>query len=91
MPFDRGRHFLAIPGPSVIPDEVLRAMHWPAINIYEGPLIDLTNQAGAAVSEAMSIVPGGDLVWSAPDDELVDAQITAFVHARLAQRIAGRH
>lgn len=42
MPRDTGRHFLSIPGPSVIPDEVLRAMHRPAVNIYEGPLIDLT-------------------------------------------------
>ena len=42
MPFDKGRHFLAIPGPSVIPDEVLRAMHRSAVNIYEGPLVDLT-------------------------------------------------
>ncbi len=42
MPFDRGRHFLAMPGPSVIPDAVLRAMHRPAVNIYTGPLIDLT-------------------------------------------------
>ena len=39
---DAGRHFLAIPGPSVIPDAVLRTMHRPAVNIYEGPLIEMT-------------------------------------------------
>ena len=37
-----GREFLAIPGPTTIPDEVLRAMHRPAVDIYAGPLIELT-------------------------------------------------
>ena len=38
----QGREYLAIPGPSVIPDAVLRAMHRPAPNIYEGELVSLT-------------------------------------------------
>jgi alanine-glyoxylate transaminase/serine-glyoxylate transaminase/serine-pyruvate transaminase len=37
-----GRSYLAIPGPSVMPEEVLRAMHRAAPNIYEGDLVDLT-------------------------------------------------
>ncbi|MEO0938610.1 MAG: aminotransferase class V-fold PLP-dependent enzyme [Pseudomonadota bacterium] len=37
-----GRAYLAIPGPSVMPDAVLRAMHQAAPNIYEGALIDTT-------------------------------------------------
>lgn len=37
-----GRRYLAIPGPSVMPDRVLAAMHRPAPNIYEGELIGLT-------------------------------------------------
>ena len=37
-----GREYLAIPGPSVIPDAVLSAMHRPAPNIYAGELIDMT-------------------------------------------------
>lgn len=37
-----GREYLAIPGPSVIPEAVLRAMHRPAPNIYAGQLIDMT-------------------------------------------------
>ncbi|MBD3662798.1 aminotransferase class V-fold PLP-dependent enzyme [Sulfitobacter sp. TSTF-M16] len=36
-----GRSYLAIPGPSVMPDEVLRAMHRAAPNIYSGALIDM--------------------------------------------------
>ena len=38
-----GREFLAIPGPTNIPDEVLRAMHRPAMDIYAGPLLALTD------------------------------------------------
>jgi len=38
----QGRHYLAIPGPSVMPDRVLNAMHRAAPNIYRGELIELT-------------------------------------------------
>ncbi|KAJ54150.1 septum site-determining protein [Actibacterium mucosum KCTC 23349] len=42
MSLRNGRSYLAIPGPSVTPDRVLRAMHQPAPNIYSGSLVDLT-------------------------------------------------
>jgi len=38
-----GREFLAIPGPTTVPDEVLNAMHRPAVDIYAGPLLALTD------------------------------------------------
>ncbi len=38
-----GREVLAIPGPTTMPDEVLRAMHRPAVDIYAGPLLALTD------------------------------------------------
>ncbi|MEM9351172.1 MAG: aminotransferase class V-fold PLP-dependent enzyme [Pseudomonadota bacterium] len=38
----QGRQMLAIPGPSVMPDRVLQAMHRPAPNIYAGQLVDMT-------------------------------------------------
>jgi alanine-glyoxylate transaminase/serine-glyoxylate transaminase/serine-pyruvate transaminase len=38
MSLAHGRSYLAIPGPSVMPDAVLRAMHRAAPNIYEGEL-----------------------------------------------------
>jgi len=38
-----GREFLAIPGPTTIPDEVLRAMHRPAVDMYAPSLIELTD------------------------------------------------
>ena len=37
-----GRGYLAIPGPSVMPDAVLQAMHRPSPNIYGGELLDIT-------------------------------------------------
>jgi len=36
-----GRQYLAIPGPSVMPDAVLQAMHRAAPNIYAGELVDM--------------------------------------------------
>jgi len=41
MSLSNGRPYLAIPGPSVMPDRVLAAMHRAAPNIYEGPLHDM--------------------------------------------------
>ncbi len=38
MTVRNGREFLSIPGPTTVPDEVLSAMHHPAIDIYSGPL-----------------------------------------------------
>jgi alanine-glyoxylate transaminase/serine-glyoxylate transaminase/serine-pyruvate transaminase len=38
-----GREFLMIPGPTTMPDEVLRAMHRPAVEIYSGSLVELTD------------------------------------------------
>ncbi|WP_426438830.1 pyridoxal-phosphate-dependent aminotransferase family protein [Bradyrhizobium genosp. P] len=37
-----GREFLAIPGPTTIPDRVLQAMHRPALDIYSSELVELT-------------------------------------------------
>jgi alanine-glyoxylate transaminase/serine-glyoxylate transaminase/serine-pyruvate transaminase len=38
-----GREFLAIPGPTTMPDEVLRAMHRPALDIYSDQMINMTD------------------------------------------------
>ncbi len=37
-----GREFLAIPGPTTMPDEVLAAMHRPAADIYSQDMVELT-------------------------------------------------
>ncbi len=41
MTLAAGRPYLAIPGPSVMPDAVLQAMHRAAPNIYEGDIITM--------------------------------------------------
>ncbi|WP_315740778.1 MULTISPECIES: pyridoxal-phosphate-dependent aminotransferase family protein [unclassified Bradyrhizobium] len=38
-----GREFLAIPGPTTMPDEVLQAMHRPALDIYSKQMVELTD------------------------------------------------
>ncbi len=43
MTIRNGREILAIPGPTTIPDEVLSAMHRPAIEIYGGELRRITD------------------------------------------------
>src|SRR3546814_9993216 len=42
MTLRNGREFLAIPGPTNVPDAVLNAMHRPAVEIYTGPLVETT-------------------------------------------------
>lgn len=37
-----GREFLAIPGPTTMPEEVLRAMHRPPLDIYSKEMVQLT-------------------------------------------------
>lgn len=37
-----GREFLSIPGPTTVPDRVLAAMHRPAVDIYDGELLNIT-------------------------------------------------
>ena len=41
MSLRHGRPYLAIPGPSVIPDRVLQAMHRPAPEIHGGAMVEL--------------------------------------------------
>jgi alanine-glyoxylate transaminase/serine-glyoxylate transaminase/serine-pyruvate transaminase len=46
-----GREFLAIPGPTTMPDEVLQAMHRPALDIYSDEMVNLTDSLMADLSE----------------------------------------
>lgn len=43
MTLSHGPQTLAIPGPSIVPERVLRAMHRASPNIYTGALIELTH------------------------------------------------
>jgi alanine-glyoxylate transaminase/serine-glyoxylate transaminase/serine-pyruvate transaminase len=46
-----GREFLAIPGPTTMPDEVLQAMHRPALDIYSTQMVELTESLLADLSK----------------------------------------
>ncbi len=74
-----GRDILSIPGPSMIPDRVLQAMHRPAPNIYEGDLIELTAriktdlQAVARTKgEAIIYIANGHGGWEAALSNVVN-------------------
>jgi len=43
MTVARGREFLSIPGPTNVPEEVLAAMNRPAVDIYSGEMIGITD------------------------------------------------
>jgi alanine-glyoxylate transaminase/serine-glyoxylate transaminase/serine-pyruvate transaminase len=43
MTLRNGREFLALPGPTTVPDEVLAAMHRPALDIYSGEMVGITD------------------------------------------------
>jgi alanine-glyoxylate transaminase/serine-glyoxylate transaminase/serine-pyruvate transaminase len=46
-----GREFLAIPGPTTMPDEVLQAMHRPALDIYSQEMVDLSDSLHADLAK----------------------------------------
>jgi len=67
-----GRDHLSIPGPSVMPDRVLRAMHRPSPNIYEGELVDITTSIKADLNslagnsgEVGIYIGNGHAAWEA--------------------------
>jgi alanine-glyoxylate transaminase/serine-glyoxylate transaminase/serine-pyruvate transaminase len=65
-----GRPLVAIPGPSVIPDRVMNAMHRAMPNIYEGDLVEMSlcifNEIGAiprTTGKSFIAVSNGHGVW----------------------------
>jgi alanine-glyoxylate transaminase/serine-glyoxylate transaminase/serine-pyruvate transaminase len=73
MSLAHGREFLSIPGPGVVPDAVLQAMHRPAVDIYEGGeleeitwslLSDLKPVARTA-GESFIFISNGHGAWEA--------------------------
>lgn len=68
----QGRPYLAIPGPSVMPDAVLQAMHRAAPNIYAGEIIDITESIVADLKtvartrhEVAIYIANGHGIWEA--------------------------
>ncbi len=88
MTLAHGRPYLAIPGPSVMPDRVLAAMHRGAPNIYEGKLPDMVETlwpdlrrvAGTSQNVAMYIANGHG-IWEAANMNLFSRGDRALVLA----------
>ena len=73
-----GQAYLAIPGPSVIPEEVLRSMHRAAPNIYEGELIQITeslipdlNYVARSSGYVAIYIANGHGIWEAALSNMV--------------------
>jgi alanine-glyoxylate transaminase / serine-glyoxylate transaminase / serine-pyruvate transaminase len=70
-----GREFLSIPGPTVIPDAVLAAMQRPAVDIYSGPLVALTDGLLADISK-MFRTQGRSYIYAANGHGAWEAALT---------------
>lgn len=88
MSLANGRSYLAIPGPSVMPDAVLRAMHRAAPNIYEGELVDMMDgltrdlKRVARTDQNVAIYIGnGHAAWEAALSNVVAAGDRVLVPA----------
>lgn len=88
MPLANGRPYLAIPGPSTMPDRVLRAMHRAAPNIYAGDLHALVDslwpdlRAVAGTSGHVALYIGnGHAGWEAANANLFSRGDRALVLA----------
>ncbi|SFB00194.1 alanine-glyoxylate transaminase / serine-glyoxylate transaminase / serine-pyruvate transaminase [Poseidonocella pacifica] len=103
MSLRHGRPYLAIPGPSVVPDRVLAAMHAPAPNIYEGALVDMVagmipelRQVARTAHHVAIYVSNGHGAWEAalsnvlsPGDRVLVLSTGQFAHgwAEVAQGV----
>ena len=54
MTLASGRELALIPGPSVLPDRVLNAMHRAAIDIYSGPMLGVTADCQAGLKRVFN-------------------------------------
>lgn len=72
-----GRTYLAIPGPSVVPDRVLNAMHRASPNIYEGEVVEMMDKLIADLKRvavtrqhAVIYIANGHGAWEAANANL---------------------
>jgi len=86
MSLSNGRPYVAIPGPSVMPDRVLAAMHRPAPNIYTGAIVDLTDglladlkQVARCSGHATIYITNGHGAWEAAIANMFSRGDTALV------------
>ena len=86
--FTPGRPYLAIPGPSVMPDRVLGAMHQASPNIYEGELVDMVaglwpdlRELAGTRHQVAAYIANGHGTWEAANTNLFSRGDKALVLA----------
>ncbi len=88
MTVSSGQTYLAIPGPSVIPEAVLRSMHRASPNIYEGELIEITeslipdlNYVARSSGHVAIYIANGHGIWEAALSNMISAGDNVLVLA----------
>jgi alanine-glyoxylate transaminase/serine-glyoxylate transaminase/serine-pyruvate transaminase len=88
MSLSGGRSYVAIPGPSVMPDRVLQAMHRAAPNIYAGSLHEMTasiipdlNRVAMGTGHVAIYIGNGHAAWEAVNANLFSRGDRALVPA----------
>lgn len=88
MTLAQGQPYLAIPGPSVIPDRVQRAMHRGSPNIYEGALLELVESlwpdlrmVAGTTGHVAAYIGNGHAGWEAANANLFSRGEKALVLA----------
>jgi alanine-glyoxylate transaminase/serine-glyoxylate transaminase/serine-pyruvate transaminase len=76
MTLRNGREFLAIPGPTNVPDAVLNAMHRPAVEIYTGPLVDTTMSCLEDLKRLFGTAKGRTYIYAANGHGAWEAALT---------------
>lgn len=86
MPLHFGQNLLSIPGPSVIPERVLGAMHRPSPNIYEGDLIEMTKtlipdlkSLACSTGDVAIYIGNGHAAWEAALSNVLNANDKVLV------------
>ncbi len=93
----QGRNYLAIPGPSVIPDAVLQAMHRPSPNIYAGELVEMMPDLTADLRrvartrhEVAIYIANGHGAWEAALSNVLAPGEPCWLRPRGSLPMAGR-
>ena len=76
MTLRNGREFLAIPGPTNVPDAVLNAMHRPAVEIYTGPLVETTLSCLDDLKRLFGTTTGRSYIYAANGHGAWEAALT---------------
>ncbi|MEJ7730465.1 MAG: MYXO-CTERM sorting domain-containing protein [Polyangiaceae bacterium] len=72
---------------AVLTADAAGLVSWPTettatvVATTSGSRVRVQNDAGPDASQTLSLAPGGTAIWNAANDEIIDSQISAFVHA----------